>query len=85
MKKKKKKKKVINVLIVFFIYHKSDVKTFIKWILNQCHTTLVNMTLYYKGRYSHLLHRFGHFSTYMLQKHFIGNYKNLLRTKEGNL
>ena len=28
-----------------------------------------------------MLHRFGLFSTYMLQKHFIGNYKNLLQTE----
>ena len=32
-------------MIVFFISHKSDVKTFLKWILNQCRTVLVNMTL----------------------------------------
>ena len=25
-----------NVLTAFFISHKSDVKTFLKWILNQC-------------------------------------------------
>ena len=31
-----KRKKKINVLTVFFISHKSDVKTFLKWILNQC-------------------------------------------------
>ena len=42
----KRKKKAINILIVFFISHKSDVKTFLKWILNQCRTALVNMTLY---------------------------------------
>ena len=30
----KRKKKVINVLTVFFISHKSDVKTFLKWIVN---------------------------------------------------
>ena len=29
-------KYTINVLSVFFIYHKSDVKTFFNWILNQC-------------------------------------------------
>ena len=29
-----KKKKTINVLIAFFISYKSDVKTFLKWILN---------------------------------------------------
>ena len=28
-------KKKINVFIVFFISHKSDVKTFFNWILNQ--------------------------------------------------
>ena len=32
----KRKKKTINVLTVFFIFYKSDVKTFLKWILNQC-------------------------------------------------
>ena len=32
----KEKKKTINVLTVFFISHKSDVKTFLKWILNEC-------------------------------------------------
>ena len=40
----KRKKKKINILIVFFISHKSDVKTFLKWILNQYRTALVNMT-----------------------------------------
>ena len=30
------KKKPINVLTAFFISHKSDAKTFLKWILNQC-------------------------------------------------
>ena len=39
-----KEKKVIKVLTAFFISYKSDVKTFLKWILNQCRTTLVNMT-----------------------------------------
>ena len=32
----KRKEKVINVLTIFFIFHKSDVKTSLKWILNQC-------------------------------------------------
>ena len=32
----KKKKKAINVLTAFFISHKSDVKTILKWIINQC-------------------------------------------------
>jgi len=31
-----KRKKAINVLIVFFIFHKNDVKIFLKWILKQC-------------------------------------------------
>ena len=31
-----KRKKIINVLTFFFISHKSNVKTFLKWILNQC-------------------------------------------------
>ena len=35
MRKEKKKKKVINVLTNFFISHKSCVKTFLKWIVNQ--------------------------------------------------
>ena len=30
------KEKKINVLIVFFISHKSGVKTFLKWIVNHC-------------------------------------------------
>ena len=29
-----KRKKMINILTVFFIFHKSDAKTFLKWILN---------------------------------------------------
>ena len=32
----KKKKIAINILTVFFISHKSDIKTFFNWILNQC-------------------------------------------------
>ena len=31
----KEKKKTINVLTAFFISHKSDVKTFLKWIVDQ--------------------------------------------------
>ena len=31
---KRKKKKPINVLAAFFISHKSDVKTFLKWMVN---------------------------------------------------
>ena len=30
------KKKVINILTVFFISHKSGIKTFPKWIINEC-------------------------------------------------
>ena len=30
-----KRKKAINVLTTFFIFHKSGVKTFLKWIVNQ--------------------------------------------------
>ena len=30
----KRKKKAINILTVFFISHKSDIKTFFNWILN---------------------------------------------------
>ena len=33
---RKEKKKAINVLTAFFILHKSDIKTFLKWIINQC-------------------------------------------------
>ena len=29
-------KKVINILIIFFIFHKSGVKTFLKLIVNYC-------------------------------------------------
>ena len=39
-----KRKKTINVLTAFFIFHKSDVKTFLKWILNLYRMALVNMT-----------------------------------------
>ena len=31
-----KEKKTINILIDFFVSHKSDVKIFLKWILNEC-------------------------------------------------
>ena len=33
---RKRKKKTINVLTAFFISHKNGVKTFLKYILNQC-------------------------------------------------
>ena len=33
---RKGKKKVINVLTVFFIFYKNCIKTFQKWIVNQC-------------------------------------------------
>ena len=32
----KNEKKVINILIAFFISNKSDIKTFLKWIINEC-------------------------------------------------
>ena len=32
----KKKKKTISFLTNFFIFHKSDIKIFLKWILNRC-------------------------------------------------
>ena len=41
-----KKKKVINIFTAFFISYKSNVKTFLKWILNQCCTALINMTFF---------------------------------------
>ena len=28
-------KKVINILTAFFIFHKSGIKTFLKWIINE--------------------------------------------------
>ena len=34
--KKVYKKKTINILTVFLIFHKGDVKTFIKLIINYC-------------------------------------------------
>ena len=34
--KDNKKKKTINILTFFFISHKSGVKIFLKWIVNQC-------------------------------------------------
>ena len=36
LKKNYKKKKIINILTVFFITDKSDVKTFLKLIVNKC-------------------------------------------------
>ena len=32
---RKRKKKTINILTVFFIFYKSSIKTFLKWIINQ--------------------------------------------------
>ena len=29
------KKKIVNILTTFFISHKSNVKTFLKWIINK--------------------------------------------------
>ena len=31
-------KKVINILTIFFISHKSNIKNFLKWIINECPT-----------------------------------------------
>ena len=39
-------KKTINVLTLLFIFHKSGIKTFLKWIVNHYPKTLVNMTHY---------------------------------------
>ena len=38
-----KEKNAINVLTDFFIFHKSCVKIFLKWIINQCLRALVSM------------------------------------------
>ena len=38
-----KEKNTINVLIDFFIFHKSCVKIFLKWIVNQYLRALVSM------------------------------------------
>ena len=32
----KRKKKVINVFTIFFIFYKSGIKIFLKWIINYC-------------------------------------------------
>ena len=45
------KKKIINILTVFFIFHKSGIKIFLKWIINKCpkstrsHDPLINNNL----------------------------------------
>ena len=31
-----KEKKTINILTTFFTFYKSEVKTFLKWIINRC-------------------------------------------------
>ena len=41
---RKRKKKQLMFWQFFFISHKSNVKIFLKWILKQCHTALINMT-----------------------------------------
>ena len=38
------RKKKINILTVFFISYKSDVKTFLKWIVNHYPKDTINMT-----------------------------------------
>ena len=40
------KEKKINVLTAFIISYKSGVKTFLKWIINQCPKALVNIYIY---------------------------------------
>ena len=39
------KKKAINVLITFFIPYKSDIKTFLKWIVNQYAKAFISISL----------------------------------------
>ena len=41
----RKEKKTINILTAFYIFHKSDIRTFLKWIANECPKALVSMTL----------------------------------------
>ena len=36
-------KKIINILVTFFISHKSDIKTFLKWIVTNALRTFVSM------------------------------------------
>ena len=43
----KKDKKIINVLTVFFIPYKSDIKIFLKWMVNECHLYLQKFLLYF--------------------------------------
>ena len=38
-------KKYLMFFIGFFIFHKSDIKTFLKWIANQFLKTLISMTI----------------------------------------
>ena len=45
-----KGKKIINVLTAFFIYQKNDIKTFLKWIVNQYPKAIVSITLVKKLR-----------------------------------
>ena len=40
-----KEKKTINVLTAFFIFHKSDVKTFFNWILNEWYPYALSSSL----------------------------------------
>ena len=40
------KEKKINVLTAFIISYKNGVKTFLKWIINQCPKALVNIYIY---------------------------------------
>ena len=38
------KKKVINILTAFFIFHKNDIKIFLKWFINSILRTFVSKT-----------------------------------------
>lgn len=43
-----KRKKNIYILTDFSISHKNSIKTFLKFIINNCSRTPINMTLFYK-------------------------------------
>ena len=44
-KKFMRKEKKINVLTIFFIFHKSGIKNFLKWMINHYSKITVKMTL----------------------------------------
>ena len=39
-KKKKEKKKKKTFLTVFYIFHESGIKTFLKWSISKCHKVI---------------------------------------------